>query len=87
MTDVCPKCGRPKWAPEPNGWNPSQEDACVREDTRLCRVAAEAYQRGLRDGVEMAKRHVSASATPQQGGYFVRVHWSGVEDELTRRLV
>jgi hypothetical protein len=56
MSEECPKCHRPRFVRNEHGWLPSQEDACTLEGTRLCRVSAEAYAKGLAAGVELAKK-------------------------------
>lgn len=98
MTDRCEKCGRP-FAPVDGIPGMSQ---CFGTGHWQCAFAADAYRRGLREGVEMAKDRVGKEpcerhrAPPpfgtiewDRGACFAceeRLDWTDVDAELERRL-
>lgn len=96
MTDRCEKCGRPIVARlYPDADDCSQDFDGSPDPT--CRIISAAYRRGLREGVELARRHVHKTECDACLGkvgwdrvgcaYCVEsVDWFAVDDELERRL-
>ena len=87
MLSECEKCGRPIAARAYGGGvGPDPGTTCARKGSSNCVTATLAFQRGMREGVEIAKERAcptrDASGLVDETG---RIDWSSVDAELARR--
>lgn len=91
MTDRCEKCGRLVPARYGMGGSLSgdPETHCLNEGGRWCRIISDAYRRGLREGVELAKGEACITEDTHfvpGMGHVHEIDWTDVDAELERRL-
>lgn len=81
--DVCPRCRRRI----SRSGTACVVDVCAFTGSFGCEITAEAYRRGLRDGVELAREHAIPDTNYIGSGDYVGVtDWTLVDAELERRL-